>query len=100
MRLVRWTDDKGYDHLSLLRDGDPDRMAPQGIPADPPSLDLLDWESIKRELHNELVSRELVDWKAVQRSGEGVTAAILAVMRRKVVLLYRLRTTEEYHAGN
>lgn len=100
MKLVRWTDDRGYDHLSLLRDSDPDHMASLGIPADPPNLDLLDWEEIKRDLHNELVSRELVDWKTVQQAGDGVTGAILAAIRRKVILLYRLRTTEEYHAGD
>lgn len=94
MKLVEWTDEAGYKHLSLLRDTDPDRQAETGIPQDPPSLDRLDWEGIKKDIHNQLVAMRLVDWTAVQKSGNGITAAITSIIKRQIVGLYRLEEKE------
>jgi hypothetical protein len=89
MRLVEWTDEQGYKHLSFLRDSDPDKVAPQGIPYDPPNLDQLDWESVKREIHNELVSRRLIKWDDVKVSQDGVTNVVRSVLTRRILMLYR-----------
>lgn len=89
MRLVEWTDDSGMNRLSLLRDSDPDEVAPQGIPHDPPNLDELDWDSIKRDIHNELVSRRLITWEDVKASQNGVTTVVRGVMTRRILELYR-----------
>lgn len=88
MRLVKWTDQYGYKHRSLVRDADPDDMAEQGIRQDPPSLDELDWEGVKRDLHNSLVDMELTSWREVQQRG-GIPGAILGAVKRRLISLYR-----------
>ena len=95
MKIVQWTDDLGYQHRSLLRDSDPDHLAPQGIPQDPPDLSHLDWGELKRALHNELVDRGLTTWADVQRSQDGVTAAVAKVLKRPIVGLYKLEANRK-----
>lgn len=89
MKLVRWTDEKGFVRRAWLRDGDPDSMGPQGIPYDPPDLDRLDWEEIKRELHNLFVANGLVTWDDVQREQNAITSALRTVVLRRIISLYR-----------
>jgi hypothetical protein len=75
---------------ALVRDGDPDETAPErGIPNDPPDLDRLDWDTLKRELHNELVKRGLYDFEDVQRQQNGVSLAIRRVITKRVLALYK-----------
>lgn len=88
-KLIIWTDEGGLKHRSILRDNDPDHLAPAGVPDDPPDLSRLDWESIRRELHNHLVDRGLISWQDVQDSGNGISNALITVLRRHVVGLYR-----------
>ena len=59
MREVEWKDRHGYRHRSLVRDTDPDSAAENGIRQDPPDLDLLDWEGIKRDIHNAMIERRI-----------------------------------------
>ena len=87
MRSVVWTDRSGYKHRSWVRDGDPDYMAEQGVRQDPPSLDELDWEGVKRDLHNALVEAGIITWLDVQRGD--VRALILKAMHRRLQALYR-----------
>lgn len=89
MRLVQWTDDRGYYRLSYLRDDDPDELAPQGVPAGPPDINSLDWEEIKRDIHNLLVSRRLLSWADVQNSQHGVTSVVNAIVKRRLLVLFR-----------
>lgn len=89
MKSVQWTDERGYLRVSLLRDNDDVSLAPQGIPISPPDLDRLDWDEIKRELHNLLVERGLFDYADVVAQQNGVSAAIVTVLKRKLVALYR-----------
>lgn len=89
MRLVKWTDDAGYNHLSLVRDGDPNDEAQWGVVQDPPDLHQLDWDAIVKEMHNLLVDRGLITWQDVQMSGNGVSAMIQTVLKRKIISLYR-----------
>jgi hypothetical protein len=88
MKIVTWTDKHGYRHRSLVRDDDPDDAGPQGILQDPPSLEELDWEGVKRDLHNALVDTGLISWRDVQEV-RGLRGAILSAMKRKLVYLYR-----------
>jgi len=90
MKLVEWTDEVGWKHLALLRDGDPDDMATQGISRDPPDINQLNWDEIKRDLHNELVNRRLSDWRDVQKRQGDLTGAVQAVLRRRLKLLYNI----------
>jgi len=89
MRVVIWQDETGLLHRSWVRDQDPDAFARSGVPADPPDVTALDWDAIARELHNELVRRHLVTWADVQAQQQGLTGAVLAVLKPKLVQLYR-----------
>ena len=91
MRIVQWTDREGYKHRSLIRDNDPDHMAEQGIPQDPPDLNEVDWEWVKKTLHNTLVDNGMIGWDDVVRKPNAVSAAIKTSMKRQVVNLYRDR---------
>lgn len=91
MRMVKWTDENGYMHRSLLKDSEGDDMAPLTAPQDPPLVSLLDWDEIKRDLHNTLVIRGLFDYKDLTAQQNGVTGAILSVMKRPVLDLYKKR---------
>lgn len=91
MRQVYWVDPSGYKHRSLVRDQDPDDQADRGILQDPPSLERLDWEAVKRDLHNALVDAGLCSWREVQDQGaaDGLRGAILAATKNKLIALYR-----------
>lgn len=91
MKVVEWTDENGYKRRRQLRNKDPNSMRESGVPLEPPDLDQLDWATIKRDLHNALFDRGLVTWQDVQRSQNGVTTAILATVRRKLIVLYKVR---------
>jgi len=88
MRTVDYVDDSGYQRRALLRDDDPDSVAPQGIQLGPPPIDELDWEAIKRDLHNRLFRAGLFSWRDVQEK-RGLRGAILASMKGPLVYLYR-----------
>ncbi len=89
MKIIIYEDEHGYKHRAMLRDSDPDHAAPSGIPLDPPDLNLIDWDEVKRELHNILVERGLSTWKDVQISQNGVTSSINTVIKRKLITLYK-----------
>ena len=89
MKLVIWTDKNGYKHRSLIRDNQMDSAAPEGIPQDPPDVNQLDWEEIKREIHNSLVEQGITSWSEVQRRGNAVGSTVASVIRPKLVGLYR-----------
>ena len=89
MKLVQWKAQDGFYHLSLIRDGDSPNNAPQGLPQDPPDITQLNWREIQKTLHNELVTRRLITLEDITKSQSGLTAAILAALRRRVAALYR-----------
>ena len=89
MRRVIWEDRNGYTRASLIRDGDPDESAEHGIPVDPPSLDRIDFEEVKRDLHNELVRRGIFTYKDVQREQRAITASVISVLKKRVVDIYK-----------
>lgn len=88
MRTVRWVDSRGKRHVSEVRDNDPDSMGPKGIRHDPPDVEQIDWEAVKRDLHNALLDMGLITSEDITRQQVGVTSAILGVMRKRVVALY------------
>lgn len=100
MKIVVWTDKDGYNHRSLLRDSDPDSIASSGVPLDPPSVDQLDWEGIKRDLHNALIDRGLHDMQDVQKQQNGVTSSIISVLKRPLMSLYKMQEAAKRDAMN
>lgn len=93
--MVKWTDQEGFNHLSLLRESDPDDLAPSGVVQSPPDLRSLDWQAIVKELHNLLVERGLITWRDVQISQNGVNAVITTVLKKKIIDLYKLQEAKE-----
>ena len=95
MKKVVYEDRGGYLRAALIRDDDPDDMAPMGIPLDPPDLEKLDWEGIKRDIHNSLVHAGLFTWQDVLRQQNSVGSLVARVLKRHIVRLYRF---EDQHA--
>lgn len=89
MKKVVWTDTKGFQHISCVRDNDNESQYAKGIPNDPPDIRALDWDGIIKDLHNALVERGLLTWADVQRQGTGVAGAITSVLRPRIIALYR-----------
>ena len=89
MKCIHWTDKDGYRHASMVRDGDADALAPFGIPCDAPDLNQLNWEDIKKELHNLLTDNGILTWADVQRQQTGISGALNTVIRPRIVALYR-----------
>ena len=89
MKLVEWTDENGWKRGSLLREQDLDVLRESGVPVGPPNLDLVDWEGVKRDLHNQLYDKRLFTWDDVVAKQSGVTTSILTAFRKRIVMLYR-----------
>lgn len=89
MKLVEWKDSDGYMRRRWLKDSDPNEMGMQGIPEESPDMDALDWDNIRRNLHNQLMARGLYSFHDVQRSQNGVTATIRSAVVRPLLDLYR-----------
>jgi len=94
MREVAWTDRYGYKRVSLIRDDMTDDMAEQGIPLQPPNVDRINWEEVKRDLHNALIDQRMFGWQDVQRAQNALTGILVAVLKRQLVLLYRIEDRE------
>ncbi|MBD3250916.1 hypothetical protein GF380_00335 [Candidatus Uhrbacteria bacterium] len=60
-----------------------------GIPIEPPDLGQLDWCQIRIDLYNQLQRRGVYVYEDVIREQDAVTAAILVVMKRRIVKLYK-----------
>ena len=97
MRRVKWVDSQGKTRISMVRDSDPDEAAPQGIPVDVVNVYELDWEQIKLDLQNSLVSLDILDWGSAKLKHELVAGAILSAVRRPLLLHLRAR---DRAAGN
>ena len=79
-------DRNGYKYRSTMRDCD--TVPSQGIIQGPPNLDDLDWEGIKRDLHNALFDAGLYCWLDVQQK-QLLPGLILGVTRARLINLYR-----------
>lgn len=87
MKLVKWEDEHGWKHRSLIRDDMDDDLAYQGLPQDPPDLTELDCEQLLKNLHNLLVDRNLIDMKDIK--GNELRNAVEIAFFRPVFELYR-----------
>jgi hypothetical protein len=90
LREVTWEDASGKKHKSLIRDNDPDDVAIEGkgLSQDPPDIESINWEDVKRDLHNQLFNRGLITKNDVMKQQNGITGAILAALKRRVLDLY------------
>ena len=89
MRLVEWTDENGYNHLAWLKDNEPDYKAPEGLSHDPPDVNRIHWEEIKKDVHNQMVKMRLTDWHKVMEHQNALTGIITGAVKRNLVYLFR-----------
>lgn len=89
MRTVEWTDRSGRKRRSIIRDEDPDSMAEYGLPADPPDIEMIDWERVKIDLHNALYDMNVVTWDDVVRQQTALRSAAISALKNHLVRLYR-----------
>lgn len=82
----------GYVKAFWVRDNDQDTRF--GIPEVPPDLNRLDWESVKKELTNLLTTEGYITFQDIQRRDQEFTGIVLAVVRTKLVQLYKLQDQE------
>lgn len=95
MRLVVWEDKGGYKRRSLVRDSDADTAAPGGIPVDPPDLDALDWDAVKRGIHNQLVELGVVTWADWQEKQNMLHNIVSSPLKRELIRLFRQEASHE-----
>jgi len=88
-------EENGIKRAYLLRDSDPDHLAPSGIPLGPPDLTRLNWDGLVRDLQNLLVEKGLFTWNDVQKAQNGVTSSIVTVFKRAIIALYK--TEDKQH---
>jgi len=93
MKLLKWTDEYGFNRQSWVKDAD---MEPDyGIPHDPPDFSDAGLSPDQcRELHNRLVDEGLITHLDVLRGGGRVSAILrqmgLKKYRRQVLTQYKL----------
>lgn len=88
MKHIIYEDPEGFRRRVIVRDSDTQAEAAYGIPAGPPDIRLLDWESLLREMNNALTDNNLYTWDDIQRSQSGVMIAA-SVVRRALIDMYR-----------
>ena len=89
MRYVTYKDKSGLLHRTLIPDGSGDEMAEYGVPADPPNIHDVDWDYLKREIHNQLVGRGLFTWQDVIGQSCDALQFASTLLKRQLVALFR-----------
>jgi hypothetical protein len=88
-RVVTYIDDRGRKIPVALPSGVPDSAAPLGVPIEHIDVDELDWDEIKRDLHNQLVDAGLFTWNDVQRAQNAITGLVNLVVAKRLLNHYR-----------
>jgi hypothetical protein len=99
MKKVTWTSPDGYIRSAMLRDDDPDETANMGIPCDPPDINNLDWEAVKRDLHNVLAKRNLIEMADIRYHPELLKSAAQDVLYKRLIALYQITPFKEEEHG-
>ncbi len=88
MRIVNFTDKKGYLRSMWIKDEDPDSYARYGIPVEVPDLDeAFDWDGFKRDLHNALMQAEFYTLQDVMKAANAFAPA-MSVLKRHLMSIY------------
>ena len=87
MKKVIYEDENGFKNVSLIRDSDPDTMAPSGIPCGPPDIRDLDWDEIWREINNLLVDRGFTNLQSLNIGG--LDSSIITPIKRRLLNAYK-----------
>lgn len=88
-KIIELTDEDGYKRRYLVNEDDKDNAAEVGLDVGVPDLNQLDWEGIKRDLHNQLFDKRLFTIEDVRRQELGITTALRSVFLRNITNLYK-----------
>lgn len=91
MKRIKWQDDNGFIHFSLVRDCDSDEDYIYGIPDDPPNISEIDWVGVKRDLHNLLVGRGIINLEDIAKVPGGLRNVVETILVRRLQALYILK---------
>ena len=91
MKKVIWTDEDGYKRVSLIRDQDPDDLAPNGISQNPPDIKGLDWNYIWMQINNLLVDRGLLTFEDICKPHSGIENTIIVAIKPHLISAYKER---------
>lgn len=98
MQKVKWTDEDGLNHLSLITNNMSYSDVEKGLPHDPPDLTRLDWDEIVRELHNLLLDRGIITLRDINEL-KMLNNSILKVIAPRISELYREQTGYDTNNG-
>ena len=91
MKTIEWTDERGWFHRALVRDQDgvTQAMAGMGLSQDPPDVDRINWEAVKRDLHNLLVQHKIVNWENIRSSNNQLGGILIKALKKHVITLFK-----------
>jgi len=91
LKIVEWTDARGYKHRAAIRDGDTlaDAQNGRGIPLDPPDVASIDWEAVRRDLHNHLLQLGITNFEVVRSGRSQLNSALIRTLKTHVMELLR-----------
>jgi hypothetical protein len=98
MRIVNFTDKKGYLRSAWVKEEDPDSMAKYGIPVEIPDLEMLDWDGLKRDMHNALTQAEFYTLEDVMKAGNAFGPAV-TVLKRYLTNFYMSESVTDKSSG-
>ena len=87
LKVLTFYDEGGFKHKSLVRDGDTDPAI--GIIQSPPDLRRLDWEGIVKNIHCELLDRELLTITDIQNRSNEFNQIIYSKIIKQIYKLYQ-----------
>ncbi len=87
MKNIIYEGSDGRLHRAILRDDDPDSLAAEGIPLDPPMIEEI-LEDAKIELHNELVKKQLFDARSLDEHKGALQSIVNRVITNKIIKKY------------
>lgn len=91
MKRLQWFDARGYLRQALVREEDTLEMAQrgQGLPADPPDVEDIDWEVVRRNLHNALAQYHLTTLEQVNHSTAPLSSVCNKALKAEILRLYQ-----------
>lgn len=93
MKVLTYTDNDGFNHKSLVRDTDTDPSL--GLLQSPPDIRELDWDDIKKRIHNGLLERGLLSLSDIQIRGTEFNQVIMASVVKPIYGLYQKESKDD-----
>lgn len=90
MKQVKWVDEKGWKHVSIVQDNAKPEQYAKGLPTDPPDMKSINWETVARDLNNILIDRNLLSYADLQRPNNGLENAVRSILLKEIILLFKL----------